>query len=348
MLRTAKALIIKGSRLSGLSAVVGRSQWRQSRLLILCYHGIALEDEHEWDDQLYMSAPVFEQRMRFLQESGYRVLGLGEGVRRLREGTLPPKSVAITIDDGAYDCYRQAYPILRRFSFPFTVYLTTFYCDYNRPIFRLVCSYMLWKQRGRVVDGRGLPGLAEIDMRTLEGRQRVVACLDTYTKQNKASAEEKDALAAQLAERIGFDYPLLLRKRILHLMKPEEVRELAAAGVDIQLHTHRHRTPREESLFFREINDNRQRIQDWTGHHAEHFCYPSGVHHPEFPGWLRASGVATATTCASGLASRQDDPLLLPRVVDHSSLTLEEFGSWMTGLRALLPLRPHQAVDPNL
>ena len=40
---------------SGASAAVGRTAWRQRRLTILCYHGLALEDEHLWRPGLYLT-----------------------------------------------------------------------------------------------------------------------------------------------------------------------------------------------------------------------------------------------------------------------------------------------------
>ena len=349
VLRSLKSASLRVLQKLGLFELTGSSSWRRDRLLILCYHGISLGDEHEWDNQLYMSPGQFRQRLEYLRDGGYCILGLAEAVTRLYKRDLPPKSAVITIDDGAYDCYRQAHPILKSFEYPFTVYQTTYYCDYNRPIFRLICSYMLWKKRGLVLHAGKVPGLeGELDLRSTQGRQSVVDRLDRYTKQHDSSAGEKDRIAAQLAERIGVDYGELLAKRVLHLMKPEEVADLARDGVDIQLHTHRHRTPLDEQLFKREIDDNRRRIREMTGTTPAHFCYPSGVHHPTFLPWLKQERVATATTCVPGLASPESNALLLPRLVDHSSLSSVEFAGWATGVRTFLPQRDHAAVDPNL
>jgi hypothetical protein len=43
-------------------------------------------------------------------------------------------------------------------------------------------------------------------------------------------------------------------------MTAGEAREVAAAGVDVQLHTHRHRVWRSRDRFFRELDDNKARI----------------------------------------------------------------------------------------
>ena len=100
-------------------------------------------------------------------------------------------------------------------------------------------------------------------------------------------------------------------------LTPDEVTQLAANGIDIQLHTHRHRTPKDRNLFIREIEDNRQSIQSMIGKYATHFCYPSGVHDPVFLPWLNESGVVSATTCDPGFASITSDRFLLPRVLDN-------------------------------
>src|SRR4029077_19846895 len=52
----------------GLDAVSG-SRWRSRRLLILCYHGFAQDDEHRWDPALYVTRDHLESRLEFLAAS---------------------------------------------------------------------------------------------------------------------------------------------------------------------------------------------------------------------------------------------------------------------------------------
>jgi len=142
--------------------------------------------------------------------------------------------------------------------------------------------------------------------------------------------------AGSLASRLDLDYELLCRKRILHLMMPEEAAELPSAGVSVQLHTHRHRTPLQRELFLREIDENRQRVIGITGQPTRHFCYPNGFLAPEFIPWLRDSGVEYATTCQTDISTRDSEPLLLPRFVDGSQMTAADFATWISGLAPAL------------
>jgi peptidoglycan/xylan/chitin deacetylase (PgdA/CDA1 family) len=321
-------------------SVVANSRWRQQRLLILCYHGISLEDEHLWRPALYMDPQRLEQHLDLLKRGHYSVLPLTEALQLLRVGKLPPRSVVITFDDGTHDFYRQAYPRLTNYGYPVTVYLTTYYTSCDLPVFNLICSYMLWKLRGEVIANGAEIGLnGQLDLRTETGRHEVVRSLIEMTEREHMTGRQKDAAAARLARFLKLDFGSLKAKRILQLMNAREVQEIARTGADIQLHTHRHRTPEEEAQFRREIQDNRARIRELVSRDAVHFCYPSGVYRPMFLPWLKKEHVVSATTCDAGLATRRSESLLLPRFIDNQNRTQIEFESWITGVGDLLALR---------
>lgn len=314
------------------------SRWRHQRLLILCYHGISLEREHEWRPPLFMQPSVFRERLELIRRGGYQVVPLAEGIERLYAGTLPSRSVAITFDDGNYDFYAPAFPLLEEYGFPATVYLTTYYADRELPVFHLICSYILWKRQGQVVAADDLFSTgASVDTRTPQTRDEALRSVLEHVEREGLSARERDQLARSLATRLGEDADALWSKRVLQLMNAGEVRELAAAGIDFELHTHRHRSPDDRALYRKELQDNRSSIESKTGSQARHFCYPSGVYDEAFLPWLREERVTSATTCDPGIASPNSDPLILPRLVDHTGLSPIEFDGWLSGAASLLP-----------
>ena len=332
MIKTAKRAALQLLKHAGVFRIMLTSSWRRQRLAILCYHGVSLDDEHLWDPYLYMTLADLESRFAFLREQRYNVLGLGDAVERLYRRDLPERSVAVTFDDGFYDFYRHAYPLLQKYEMPATVYLTTYYCDDNRPVFDVMLSYLLWKgQRSRA------------DLATPAGRLQAWHVVKQRTERETFSADDKDRLIQEISAELGVNDAELRRRRILHLMTPAEVGELASAGIDVQLHTHRHRTPLDRALCTREIVDNRVRIENITKSTASHFCYPSGVYRPEFIPWLEEQNVVSATTCEVGLASPSDHRLLLPRLVDHSHFAPIEFEAWLTGAGHFLPHRHRPA-----
>lgn len=329
-LRRTALTVLKGC---GAFQLVKSSDWRRQRLTIVCYHGISLDDEHEWRPFLFLHPKQFERRLEILRKGKYSVLPLSEALQRLYRNDLPPRSVALTFDDGTYDFYRQAYPRLKQYGFPVTVYLTTYYSGLQCPVFNLIGYYMLWKARERgTLDLTELGVPHPVVLASLQERQKAVDLIGQVADAQGLTGSQKNAIAARLAERLKINYQELVSKRILQLMTPQEVKQLAGEGVDFQLHTHRHRTPVDEALFRKEIRDNREHIARSVSGNKVHFCYPSGAYRPEFLEWLAAEGVISATTCDTGLATAKTNPLLLPRLVDTTGRSELEFESWVNGI----------------
>jgi len=341
LLRAAKNTILLAAAATGVDKAIRNSAWRRRRLLILCYHGLSLADEHEWSD-LYVTADHLQDRLNLLLRTGYHILPLDEGVRRLYDGTLPSRSVAITFDDGFADFYLKGHPILCDLSVPSVLYLTTYYATKQLPVFNPLLSYLLWKGQGRTLALPGaLDGAVEIP-RSPSRRATIHAHLLAHARQVGWSAEEKDAIANDISAQIRFDIGELRARRSFYLMSAAELADLDPNVVDIQLHTHRHRTPRDEDQFVRELIDNREAIRRLVPERRipTHFCYPSGDYDVAFLPWLRREGVVSATTCEAGIAGHYHDPLLLPRFLDSMETPRFLFESWLAGTASFLPRRP--------
>lgn len=90
---------------------------------VLAYHRFG-----EGQGAMYVTPGRFEAQMAYLAEHGYRVVRLTE-LREFLTGAqpLPRRAVVITIDDGYRSIYHHAFPVLRRYGFPATVFIYTGY-----------------------------------------------------------------------------------------------------------------------------------------------------------------------------------------------------------------------------
>jgi peptidoglycan/xylan/chitin deacetylase (PgdA/CDA1 family) len=287
--------------------------------------------------------------VRRLREGGYSILTLADATERLYAGTLPERAVAITFDDGAIDFERRALPVLREFDAPATLYLTTYYCLNRFPVFNTALSYVLWKGRNSGADLSGIIG-ADTPLRLAGDDVRLATDIriKDYAREQEMSAEQKDALIGRVAAELGVDYEAMRARGTLQLMTPEMVRALPRDLIDVQLHTHRHRTPRDRELFIREIRDNDDAIQELrgAGRTLEHFCYPSGEYYGQFFPWLRECNVKYATTCVPGIATPATEPMLLPRLMDSMAHTPLAFEASLTGFASFLPKKREFRLDP--
>jgi peptidoglycan/xylan/chitin deacetylase (PgdA/CDA1 family) len=325
----------------GVFSRVANSKWRQRRLMVLCYHGIAARDEHEWST-LYVSQAHLRRRLERLRALDCTILPLEEALERQKVGDLPPRAVAITFDDGASDFETRAYPVLQEFSAPVMLYQTTWYVDKPFPVFNTGASYLMWKARGRDVRLPWRQGTERIPATTLSpGFQALHGDLRAHVAREQLNADQQNELLRAIAEACGERLECLFEGRLLHLMTSEQLRGLDPTLVDVQLHTHRHRAPKDRTLFVRELSDNGAALQRILARPLalRHFCYPSGYYEPTMLGWLRELDIASAATCDPGIVQPDGDPLLLPRLVDTMHLTDTAFDAWVLGAAAMLPQR---------
>src|SRR5690349_18234118 len=340
VLKTVKLLTLNVGKSMGVLQALRQSDWRKEQLLIIAYHGVSIDDEHIWDSDLFLSPDQFRSRMQALKDYGCNVLSLPDALQKLWSGTLPTCSVVLTFDDGSSDFYSRAFPIVQEFGWPATIYLTSYYASYNRPVFDVMCQYLLWKASGTIVDVSGMmEGFSTFDLTSKELREGAGTAIREYSRREKFSAQQKDELLNELAQRLGVDYQAILAKRILHLLSVEELAKLSAAGVDIQLQTHGHRAPKKRDSFLMEVEENRNFITKFAKL-PQHFSYPHGLYSPCYVPWLGDCDVASATTCEPGLATNQSDRYKLPRLVDTASLSLIELEGWISGFSKFLPRRP--------
>ena len=320
----------------GLFTYARRSRRIKSSLSIFCYHSVRITDELAWRPDCYIKVDQLEQRFRFFKAEGYSVLPLAEGYSRLMHGTLPERSVCLTFDNGFQDFKENAYPLLSRFGYPATVYLTTYYCDVNRPVFDLVGPYMLWLRRDRTMEPSSTFGWTESqNLTSANGRRAAWLAINKTVERCRLSGVAKDELMEELADLLDIDYSAQKLHRHLNLLNPDEVAACSGSGITFELHTHRHITPEDPSLLEREIRENSERIASFTGRRPQHFCYPNGIVPPSAPTSLSSLGIQSATTCVPGFANTMSNPMLLPRYCDSINIAGATFESCASGFETL-------------
>ena len=160
---------------------------------------------------------------------------------------------------------------------------------------------------------------------------------DSHNPQNSSFALFLQSICHQLGERLGVDYERIVQSRILSLITPEELPYLQEMGVDLQLHTHRHRLPvDDEETCRREIRDNRAFLEQALGEEKCHLCYPSGVWSLDQWPCLTVEDMKSATTCEPGLNTSKTPRLALYRILDQDDLSQIEFEAELYGFCELI------------
>lgn len=88
---------------------------------VVMYHAI---DHKDRETKLSVSPESFERQMAFLARHRYRVVPFEAVADQLgRKAPFPPRTIAITFDDGFMNNYRYAYPVLKKYNLPATIFV---------------------------------------------------------------------------------------------------------------------------------------------------------------------------------------------------------------------------------
>jgi len=116
-------------------ALISINTWAKDNAVILLYHHVS----DSTPKMTSVSPHTFREHMQHLANH-HQVLPLKEVIETLRnKKPLPDKTVVITFDDGYKNIYENAHPILKEFSFPYTIFI-------NPPLIGNVSYQLDWQQ----------------------------------------------------------------------------------------------------------------------------------------------------------------------------------------------------------
>lgn len=298
-----RAVRTAAMRLAGNLLSPGGSR---GRLTILIYHRVALQA----DAMGFNGLPHedFTWQMELLSSS-CNVLHLRDAVRALREGTLPPRAVCVTFDDGYADNVEVALPILSRYGVPATFFIATGFLDGGR-MFNDTVIEAVRGCRAHVLDLRDL-GFGLHSISSAADKERAVDVLLDQVKY--LEPQVRDAAVRAIAERCAAPLPDDL------MMSSAQVRALVEAGMHVGGHTVNHPILArvDAATARREIDEGRRRLETITGACVALFAYPNGKpgedYSPIHAQMVEQMGFEAAVSTAWGSAHNASAYFELPR-----------------------------------
>jgi len=236
-------------------------------------------------------------------------LSLSEGLARLRDGSLPPRAVAMTFDDGYADNLAVALPILKKWDIPATVFVATEFLDSGIMWNDLVLEALKHTRLSRL-------SLPHIDMENLElgsPSSRHAAAMQLLKALKHLPPPERLAAVERVCD--ACDY----HERPRLMMTPDQLRELSDAGIEIGAHTCAH--PILASLqpedAAREIRTSKDDLETLLQRRVRYFAYPNGRPGLDYGSGhveqVKDAGFEAACSTHSGVISPSTDQWQLPR-----------------------------------
>lgn len=167
--------------------------------VVLMYHAIGSAGEPA--GTFIVPARRFARQMAWLKWRRYAVIRMDRWLEMRRRFELPPaRAIVITFDDGYYDNFAAAFPILRRYAMPATIFLVS----------RLLGAVNRWDQEGELT-GRRLLGADELRALSSGGIQfgahtRTHASLTSVSR----SSAEQEISGSRLDLELALGQPISL------------------------------------------------------------------------------------------------------------------------------------------
>jgi len=205
------------------------------------------------------------------------------------------------------DNYVHAFPIIKKYDLPATIFLTTDFIGQNHLFW--------WDEVFQIIQGSRQKGPGGKSGNILGSAHRA-GRINNFIMNNKKGSEIKD-----------FVDNLKNRSRISRKITPNqmlgwrEIKEMAASGISFGSHakTHRNLCLMEDNEMRRELMDSKLELEKKLGAKKVGFCYPFGIYDDRVKRIVKDVGFDYARTCIKG-SNRKDIDRFSLRCIDASFL----------------------------
>jgi peptidoglycan/xylan/chitin deacetylase (PgdA/CDA1 family) len=304
----------------------------RGKVAILAYHRVVTHDDLSRgyiEPGMYVLHDVFDMQVRWLLER-FEILSFSQLLARWKANEWDERKgyCVLTFDDGWLDNYRYAFPILKKYEVPATIFLPTNYIGSNewfwteKIAFLLTClgqprvTSMQWNRVGAVI--AELPGLVRPE---LVGREGIsLTTMGKVIRQCKLlPPSEIESLLNRLSEILEVSIP---HERVT--VNWSEVMEMAKNGISFGSHSCSHHllTRLNEETVQQELQESDRLLRTLPVGYLPVFCYPNGDNNDAIQDLVKQCQYVAAVGTRPGVEGRHPENMYeLNRIGMHNDIT---------------------------
>jgi len=311
-LRLVAADVLYYLGLLSLWRVVRRKIVRRNEVCILGLHRVLAEEQQTRSsslDGIVLSEATFVKLLEYLTRR-FCVLSLDAFLKHdAPESDRSKPRCLLTFDDGWRDSYTVAYPWLKNFGLPATMFLTTGLVGARAGLWveQIVSMWrssprrpQIWSQLSAIIPEQD-------QVRTLE---------ETIEYLKHMPAEKRQCILQQLLpmqeERHRHD-------EVDQMLTWDQVFQMSRDGIDFGAHTVTHPllTFEHDTTVERELRVAKQTLEEKLGKKVRAFAYPNGDWDDRVRRWVEQTGYECAFTTRQGWYRSGEDPYTIRRIMLH-------------------------------
>lgn len=301
---------------------LGRFLQGNEGIAVLTYHGIT-NNSTGVNDYCFINDRIFEKQIKYMSKNF--TVKSAESAFLSAYNAKKPVAV-ITFDDGFLNNYSTAYPILKKYKVPATIFLTTNYIDSNETVW--FCDVI------QIIETCGLEtvrwGNESFDISNERGK--ILASSRIQKDLKKLHPYAIKLKVAELANRLEVD--LDKNKSHFNVLSSTDIKEMLSSNlITFGAHTHNHTIlpllNNIESKY--EIETSINEVERLTGKPCRTFAYPNGCSAEYHKSLLKEFGVNLIFSMKDGLSSKSDDYTEIKRMFISSHINMKQFISQVHG-----------------
>ena len=290
------------------------------KINILYYHQILPKSVKDQVLNIHkvMTVENFEKQMDFINKN-YTLLNLNQvyDILHLKK-KIPKRAVAITFDDGYRDNYQYAFPILKKYDIPATIFLTTDPIDRNESLWWDDLSWFLFHNQIKVEDlsdsfpqniKSELIKLSDVHKNDkIKNILKIITYIDKFNHQNMMKVIDEIKGLSKSED----DY----KNKHTQFLTWEMIYEMQKTGlITFGVHSKSHPilTSLEKELIVNEIEYSKKRIEEQIANPVDIFCFPKGCYNNQIKNILKDFRFKLAFTSVYGSNDHKTDLLQLKR-----------------------------------
>ena len=295
----------------------------RKKSLVIMYHGITSK---RWDFPVWTQLPedVFRRQLQFIK-AHYNILSLSEAISALSDPSkFPERTALITFDDGLKNNYSIAFPLLKEYSVPATIFL---------PVNLIGTEKFLWVDelflllRESLIQGLSISDLGFIEIKELSKKNLWDIYFDTVERLKRIPELRRNDYMKEMRGHIKLNRNNLSED--FGMLTWNQVIEMKKSGlVDFGVHTANHRilSMLKADEWKKEIKEPKEKLSNILGNEVVSFCYPNGRPGVDFDEdhvrYLKECGYVCAFTTKESLFNpKKEDVFQIGRIPAGNDFT---------------------------
>jgi len=305
-----------------LSIMLLKKVKKEHSVIVLNYHRIVNEDLNGFlfkSAAIHHNAKLFEREMSFITR-WFTVISMDELIAQIKKkkGFNTP-CIAITFDDGYRDNYTLAYPVLKQFDLPATIYTISGLIGTTQRTWLDTIDYVLLKTKEKKLKFPPLFGDEILDIHSIQDKQKANNRIGEKLK--RVDNKIKFKLIDELFDTLKVNRDFMSKNKPV-MLNWEEVKEMAGNNISFGAHTHSHpiltQMPPGEAKH--EIAISKNTLENELHAPVKHFAFPNGTtadFNEELRQFCVELGFKSIATGTYGINNKKSDPFFIKRMVPY-------------------------------